>query len=260
METGDTFQVVQVLATEPEKEGFLMGKRIRDGNWEFPGGKIKKDETVQKAALRELNEEMNLELDEESVIEKEEGDKYQSEDDERFTLRPVKIEYEKGSLRPKGDFPDHEKFRWVKPTSFYEYETVGQYRALDNTGVINGDVGLAVARKDKKYLMLERSQSTSSSGYWTFPGGRKEEGERLEQTALRELHEETGTTGKVVRSGDSYINKGELGYWRVKPFLIEVKGQIKLSEEHSDHEWIKPEEVENYRTLGEFQAFERLGI
>lgn len=39
------------------KKGYLLEM------WEFPGGKIESGETVQAAAVREINEELNLEIE-----------------------------------------------------------------------------------------------------------------------------------------------------------------------------------------------------
>ncbi|MER3480461.1 MAG: DNA mismatch repair protein MutT [Meiothermus sp.] len=36
-------------------------------------------------------------------------------------------------------------------------------------------------------------------GFWVFPKGHVDEGESLEQTALREVEEETGVKGKILR-------------------------------------------------------------
>lgn len=51
-----------------EKEGrILITKRKEDGLlgglWEFPGGKIRRDETAEQACLREIKEEVNLDIE-----------------------------------------------------------------------------------------------------------------------------------------------------------------------------------------------------
>jgi len=86
------------------------------------------------------------------------------------------------------------------------------------------------------------------SGVWSFPKGHIEEGERPEQTAVREVLEETGVEGKVV----DYL--GEISYWyslqgervfkRVKFFLMSyVRGEPKASWEVLEAEFFSYREV-----------------
>lgn len=260
MESGDTFQVVQVLATEPSTDAYLMGRRRLDETWEYPGGKIKEDEDILDAAVRELNEELKLGIERNDIREHRKGESYRSENDERFRLNPVEIEFEENSLTlPDAEFPDHDSFEWVRPNEFYKYETLGQYQALETTGIVNGDVALAVARNQDRYLLLKRSEHASSTGRWTFPGG-KVENESFAEAAHRELDEETALDGEIIREGDFYINEGELGYWRVKPFLMDVEGDVELSKEHTDHEWIRRQDIHDYKTVGEVKAYEKLRL
>lgn len=45
---------------------YFLTKRLNDahqgGKWEFPGGKVEKDETIAQALARELKEEVNIEV------------------------------------------------------------------------------------------------------------------------------------------------------------------------------------------------------
>lgn len=125
---------------------------------------------------------------------------------------------------------------------------------------VNGDVALAATRKGLMYLMLERSENTSSTGKWVFPSGKIEDGESKREAALRELEEETGLTGEIVESGDPYISEGELGYWRVHPFLMEAEGKVELSEEHSDYTWAQIPGLKSLDTLGNLKSLENLGV
>ena len=49
------------------KQQILLAKRLehlhQGGKWEFPGGKVEVNETVSQALIRELKEEVNLDVD-----------------------------------------------------------------------------------------------------------------------------------------------------------------------------------------------------
>ncbi len=49
-----------------------------------------------------------------------------------------------------------------------------------------------------RLLMCRLSPITERAGWWTLPGGGVEFGEHPEQTALRELREETGLGGRIA--------------------------------------------------------------
>lgn len=45
-----------------------------------------------------------------------------------------------------------------------------------------------------RFLLTSRPEGKVYAGYWEFPGGKVEAGERIEQALKRELHEELGIT------------------------------------------------------------------
>jgi ADP-ribose pyrophosphatase YjhB (NUDIX family) len=49
-----------------------------------------------------------------------------------------------------------------------------------------------------RLLVVRLSEITRRRGWWTLPGGGVEFGEHPADAALRELHEETGLTGRIV--------------------------------------------------------------
>jgi len=86
------------------------------------------------------------------------------------------------------------------------------------------------------------------SGVWTFPKGLVEEGERPEETAVREVLEETGVEGEIVKPlGEItywYTLKGEKVFKRVRYYLMRYRrGEPKPSWEVLDAGFFPLEEA-----------------
>jgi 8-oxo-dGTP pyrophosphatase MutT (NUDIX family) len=257
----ETIDVVQTVVRAGEK--YLMGKRSKDKYWEFLGGKVE-DESLKEAALRELNEETDLKLNERDIKEFRRGDSYRSSDDEKFRLNPVLIvlsEEKMNSMTREGLSREHTDFAWIELEEFDEYETLGQYQALENLNLIEGRVALAVVEKDGKSLAVKRSKDNSSAGKWGAVSGKIESVEAPEEAAKRELREETGLEAEVNRKGDYYIGRGEKGLWRLEPVLMKYRsGEVNLNWELSEYRWLKPDEIENLETMGRMKGLEKLGL
>ncbi len=91
-----------------------------------------------------------------------------------------------------------------------------------------------------KYLLLQYE-----AGHWDFVKGNVEEGESEQETAVRELREETGIVDakffEGFREKISYFYKrqGSTVYKEVVFFLMETKtANIKLSFEHISFNWL----------------------
>ena len=103
--------------------------------------------------------------------------------------------------------------------------------------------GAIIFRKEKEmplFLILHYEE-----GHWGASKGHIEKGETLEQTALREIREETGLTEVCLIDGfkteNSYIfNKnGRLTRKVVVFFLVETHSrEIILSAEHVNYAWL----------------------
>ena len=52
----------------------------------------------------------------------------------------------------------------------------------------------ALVDADGRVLIAQRPEDKTMAGLWEFPGGKIEDGERPEQTLIRELQEELGVT------------------------------------------------------------------
>lgn len=117
---------------------------------------------------------------------------------------------------------------------------------------VERSAGAIVFRRDKeiKYLLLHYGaagfRSLHSKGdYWSFPKGNVEEGESEEETARREIKEESGiedikfVDGFKEKISYFYKREGKTIYKEVVFFLAETKSEkVKISYEHIGFEWL----------------------
>ena len=110
-----------------------------------------------------------------------------------------------------------------------------------------------VVFRNKEVLLCQHSQHHG----WVFPKGLigdRKENESKEQTALREVTEETGAIGKIVKSLTPvtywFVSEGEKVKKTVYYFLMEdVGGDItKHDHEMENVEWLPVEKVEERLT------------
>lgn len=106
----------------------------------------------------------------------------------------------------------------------------------------------------RKYFLLHYPGSTEE-GFWDFPKGHLEKGETTEETALREVKEETGLSKVEIVAGFKetirYFVKidGERRLKFVAFFLAKTnQKRIKISFEHLGFEWLPYEEAYNLVT------------
>ncbi|HSX48042.1 MAG TPA: NUDIX domain-containing protein [Candidatus Nanoarchaeia archaeon] len=99
--------------------------------------------------------------------------------------------------------------------------------------------GGVVFRRSKNGIELLMIQDPKER--WTIPKGHVEEGERLEQTALREVEEETGLKNLKIRDKLDkihffYRKEGKLIFMTTYIFLMEAVGNA--SDELVPEEWM----------------------
>jgi 8-oxo-dGTP pyrophosphatase MutT (NUDIX family) len=111
--------------------------------------------------------------------------------------------------------------------------------------------GAVIFRRENgiKFLLLKYK---FKSEYWDFPRGNIEKGERAEDTARREIEEETGIKDlRFLKNFEQrvkwfYRRNGNLVSKEVIYFLAETEQEkIELSEENVGYEWLSYEEALN---------------
>lgn len=109
--------------------------------------------------------------------------------------------------------------------------------------MIETSSGAILFRKEKStilYLLLHYS-----AGHWDFPKGKMEKGETKQQTAEREIKEETGITDLTFLPGFKediryfFRREGETVAKTVYFFLAETKqSEVTISPEHVGFQWL----------------------
>jgi len=87
-------------------------------------------------------------------------------------------------------------------------DTGGLKRAAVAVVVVEGDAPSGAGMHEAAFLLTKRTpRLRAHGGQWALPGGRVDAGETIEQTALRELHEELGvlaSTDDILGTLDDY--------------------------------------------------------
>jgi 8-oxo-dGTP diphosphatase len=112
--------MIEVAAAiiENEQGQILIARRKKgksqEGMWEFPGGKIEKDESVESCLQRELREEMNIEIIPYQLF----GVNDYFYGSTHIRLTAYKATYVGGEIV----LVDHDEFRWVHRNELHEFQ------------------------------------------------------------------------------------------------------------------------------------------
>ena len=89
-------------------------KKSQGGLWEFPGGKIEKNETREDAIIREIKEELDIEI----KVDKYFGEKNFQYPDKTINLIVLDCEITNGKIK----LLEHEDAKWVKTVELKNFE------------------------------------------------------------------------------------------------------------------------------------------
>jgi len=111
----------------------------------------------------------------------------------------------------------------------------------------------AVVRKIDEILLVKRARPPKA-GYYSIPGGLVKLGERIGETAKREVLEETGLMVELEKLVDVVDNivldeKGKIRFhYVIVNFLARpVGGELKASSDILDVKWVRFDDLQNYQ-------------
>lgn len=121
-------------------------------------------------------------------------------------------------------------------------------------------VGAVVIRDGM--ILLEKRFNEPGKGKWSIPGGLVELGERLEQTVIREVKEETNLDVDnpelidVVDRVDLDEDKKVRYHFVIVDYFVKLKGgTLKASSDAAELEWVALDEVEEHELTQTFRTF-----
>lgn len=108
------------------------------------------------------------------------------------------------------------------------------------------EVVAALIRENNKFMICQRPVSKARGLLWEFVGGKVEQGETKEQALIRECQEELAITISVGKEFTDVVHEYPDITVHLTLFNASIKdGKPKLLE-HSDIQWITPDEIPQY--------------
>ncbi len=135
------------------------------------------------------------------------------------------------------------------------------------TGKLRHVVVHCLCVKDSKILLVKRSEKLLEGGKWGFPEGFLDQGEDINECAVRELMEETGYVGavdKLFRVNSSPNRKNDNGRNNVAFEILMNLGEKKGESdwEQTAVEWVDIEKLEedrmafdHYKTIEDLKKY-----
>jgi len=116
----DIIPVVALALFHPRKNKYLIVRRNAEqsgaGFWEFPGGKIETGETPREALVREIQEELNIDLTEDSLV-------FVHSHIHAYPNKKIELSlYKCSSFEENFRLVDHDLYAWVDHKSILGFQ------------------------------------------------------------------------------------------------------------------------------------------
>ncbi len=116
-------------------------------------------------------------------------------------------------------------------------------------------ITMAVIKNGDAYLIAKRAATKRfAPNQWEFISGFIDTPETPEETIKRELAEELGADGIIIKKTNPFNVTDDEGKWTVIPFLVELKTKNinARQEDHSETKWVAANELNDYPDLKPF--------
>lgn len=117
---------VAVALLLDERRRLLLGRRPESGSlpgfWEFPGGKVRPDESPEEALRRELDEEIGVVAGEMNLLHRQQN----SYGPDTFEVGYYLVQDWRGEIDPA----DYDQIAWVAPADLGEYAHLAGNREI----------------------------------------------------------------------------------------------------------------------------------
>ncbi|MGE3244848.1 MAG: (deoxy)nucleoside triphosphate pyrophosphohydrolase [Beijerinckiaceae bacterium] len=110
-------------------------------------------------------------------------------------------------------------------------------------------VAAALIDTDNRILIAQRPEGKQLAGFWEFPGGKVDGGERPEGTLIRELKEELGIdVSEECLAPLTFASHAYEDFHLLMPLYICRKWQGFIEPlEHQALKWVRARELRNYK-------------
>ena len=110
-------------------------------------------------------------------------------------------------------------------------------------------IGVVVERRTGgvQVLIARRPEEAILGGYWEFPGGKLQPGERRGDCLIREFEEELNLTVSVIGVLPSIRHAYDHGLVCLYPFYCRREAGELRALRVSDYRWVNPDDLHQYR-------------
>ena len=110
------------------------------------------------------------------------------------------------------------------------------------------DAAIAVVTRGGRILVCQRHDADTFGGFWEFPGGKREQGETLQDCLARELMEELAIRAKPVSQLTLVEHLYPHARVRLFPFVCELAQDVEpRAIECQAMQWIDPPRVKQFK-------------